>query len=150
VSGAGLQALLGQADVQISGFSDTMLTRLGNALAQGLAAGDSTGTISASIQSTFDDVAASQADLIAVTEVARAQTAGTIDAYNDSGIGRFDLITEADACPVCLDVESDNPHDVDDSDAQPPIHPRCRCAVTAVITTGASSDETDDSSDDES
>jgi SPP1 gp7 family putative phage head morphogenesis protein len=149
VKGAGLADLLGQADITIKGITETNLERMGNALSQGLANGDDVGTIARTIGDLTTSAGNAQAQLIAVTEVARAQIAGTVDQFTEAGIDQFDLLTESDACAECLDVADDNPHDLSDSDAYPPIHPRCRCAITAVVKTGGGDAPTEEDADDD-
>lgn len=149
VSGTGLSELLDQADITIKGVTKTNLERMGNALAQGLSQGLGPDEIGRTIRDLTTSAGNSQAQLISVTETARAQSAGTLDTFTDSGITQFDGIAESDACPVCLDWVDENPHDL--GDEVPPIHPRCRCAIAAVVNTSASSapvDDEDDSDDD--
>lgn len=146
VSGAGLSELLDQADITIKGVTQTNLERMGNALAQGLSQGLGPDEISRSIRDLTTTAGNSQAQLISVTETARAQSAGTLDTFTDSGIAQFDGIAESDACPICLDWVDENPHDLGDD--VPPLHPRCRCAIAAVVNTSASSVPTDDDDDD--
>jgi SPP1 gp7 family putative phage head morphogenesis protein len=124
----GLAALLADADVTIRGITDSAMARLGNALAAGLAAGDSTDTISRSLEDLLGD--ATSADRVAVTETARAMTQASLDAYRANGVEQWDWLLTAGACPACEDEWADNPHGIDDS--PPPEHPNCRCAVAPV------------------
>lgn len=124
----GLADLLRGADQTIRGITGSAMTRLGDALAAGLAVGDSTDTISRALEDILGDSA--QADRVAVTETARAMTLASIDAYRANGVEEWDWLLTAGACPACEAEWADNPHGINDS--PPPEHPSCRCAVAPV------------------
>lgn len=136
VEGPGLRDLLDSEGLTnaLTDMSDSQLSRIGNALADGLSAGDSPDDIADSI----DDVVGSDARsfMIADTETARAMTAAAVDSYTANGVEEGDLITADGACPVCEAIADSNPHPVDDAEAQPPIHPYCRCAFAPVVPKG--------------
>lgn len=131
VADGGLRTLLDQAGVSIKSIADTSLDQAGNIIGDGLARGDSVDTIARAL----GDIVASpsRAEMIAHTETARAQTAASFDIYRASGIGEWDLLTVAGACPVCMAVAAANPHPVADSSDAPPVHPRCRCAASPHV-----------------
>jgi len=128
VADGGMRALLDQAGVTVKSIVDTSLDRAGNLIADGLARGDSVDTIGRSLR----DVVASpsRAEMIAHTETARAQTAASLQVYDQSGVTMWDLLPADGACPVCLAVAAANPHPVSDQSDAPPVHPRCRCAAS--------------------
>jgi len=129
VSGGGLGQLLEQAEITLRGVTDSMMTRLGNGLAGGIDRGDSVEAIGRALRDVVGDPL--RADTIAVTETARAMTAATFDTYQANDIAQWNLLIEDDACPVCEDIENDNPHDMGDDG--PPYHPNCRCAASPVV-----------------
>lgn len=125
----GLRALLDKADVTIKSIQDTRLDALADILASGAAAGDSVPTMAANIEALLDDP--DRAEMIANTELNRAVSQASLDAYKANGISRWDLIIEADACPLCEHEAYDNPHEYDDD--QPPYHPSCLVGSTRVV-----------------
>lgn len=69
---------------------------------------------------------------LVVTELAHVQVLSTIDTYKQNGVTQYRLITEPDCCDECND-ESNEVFPIDDEEHLPPLHPRCRCSVLAVI-----------------
>lgn len=76
--------------------------------------------------------------MIAGTETAFAEVAGTLEGYAASGVvdGK-QWSADANACPLCLDLngvivplDEEFPEDAGDG---PPLHPNCRCLVSAVL-----------------
>lgn len=114
----------------IQGISDTTLDQFGSIISEGLLNGSSVDDIADQLGAFLDDP--DRAFTIANTEVADAVTSASIDQYAAQGVAQFDLITSPDACDDCVDIEASNPHDLDDDDSQPPIHPNCRCAASPV------------------
>lgn len=128
LNSGGLADLLGDAEVTIRGITGTTLDRLGNALADGAASGESADAIAASLAELIGDPA--RAYRIAVTELARAVSQASLDSYGRDGVARYDLVTSPGACVLCLDAAADGPYAVDDPEGRAPIHPTCRCAVS--------------------
>lgn len=118
------------------------MDRLASALADGLSAGDNNETIAASMADLSDN-----ADVIATTETARAQSAATMETYTDNNVGQWRWLAEDDACPVCEDNADDSPYDVGDGPSVPE-HPNCRCAYAPIITDSDGNDLTDSGDDD--
>jgi SPP1 gp7 family putative phage head morphogenesis protein len=131
VRDSGLQDLLSSAMVTINGVTGTAMTRLGNVLADGIAAGDSVQTIS----SNMTDFALSddRAFVIANTETNRAMTTATLSTYDQNGVDQWEFLSEDDACPICDDLSGQTFDTGSDSDNAPPIHPSCRCTVLPVV-----------------
>jgi len=134
VANGGLKDLLDGDGIRLKGINDTTLERIGNKIADGLAAGDSVDAIARGIRSSvLGD--AFRATMIAHTEMARAMTDASLSTYALNGIRQWNLLTTGGACALCLAVEARNPHDVaDKTDSTPPLHPLCRCAVSPVVT----------------
>jgi SPP1 gp7 family putative phage head morphogenesis protein len=124
----GLSSLLSQTGVTIKSIVSTSLDQAGNIIAAGLERGDSVDTIGRALR----DVVASpsRAEMIAHTETARAQSAATADVYQANGVSQWDLLLADDACDDCVAVSEAGPYDASDTDDAPPVHPRCRCAMT--------------------
>lgn len=131
LANTGLDRLLQQARVTIKEIDDTTRARIATALERGVRAGDTVESIAAEIDKVRDNP--SRSHLIAVTETNRAMTRASIDSYRAAGLGQFNLLNSPGACPVCVAIKDANPHPLDDLDAQPPVHPRCRCAAQPVV-----------------
>ena len=138
----GLQDLLDQAGVTIQSIEQTLMERLGNVIADGLSAGDSTDVMANNIA----DAVGGNADLIAITESARAMQAATMDTYQANDVDSWNWLAEDDACQICLDAVDDGPYDSNNPpDPDIPAHPRCRCAPVPVVDTETSpTDNADD------
>ena len=107
--------------------------RLKNIVVNGMANGDSSPDIARQIRASFDTLSKDRALLIARTETIRASAEGSKTAYSRAGIEQVALLPAMDACPVCMELASENPYKVDDNAVYPPIHPNCRCAVVPVF-----------------
>lgn len=93
-----------------------------------------------------------RADLIANTEVRRANSAGAVEGYQaaaDAGVSvQKEWLPDVDPCPICQDNADEGPIDLDDEfssgDDYPPAHPNCECAVSPVVVDESDSSSTDD------
>ena len=121
----GLKDLLDQVNLTIKGINETTMDRLGNILSEGLAAGNGPNDIARDMRDYIDDPA--RAEMIATTEANRAQTDATSDQLQEMGFSQFDWLAYDGACEECLDLEDNNPWDMDSD--QPPDHPNCRCSI---------------------
>jgi Phage portal protein len=144
---AGWHAALEQAQIDLAGIPDTTMDRIGSIIAQGFNNGQDDMATARDIDDVIGDP--SRAELISHTETARMLNQASMDTYQELNATQFDLITSADACDDCLDQEAANPHDLDDPDAQVPIHPRCRCSSTPHIDDSAPIDATPDTTGDD-
>lgn len=125
----GLAELLERAGVTITSVSDTYLDDLANALALGLENGDSVDTIAGDLADILEDP--SHADMVAVTETARAQTAASMDTYLANDVPLLEWLEEDDACEDCMENGDASPIAIDDEwpNGDVPVHPNCRCAL---------------------
>ena len=78
-----------------------------------------------------------RADMIARTEIARADVQGSLILYKDSGVvDQKQWITGAGCCDDCQEL-NDEVVDIDenfsDGSDGPPAHPACRCDVIPVV-----------------
>lgn len=139
----GLEVLLEDSDVTIRGIFDTVLDRLGNAIAYGLDNGLPASQIADNISTvdpvTGEPLVSDHADMIAITETSRAQGQATMDTYIANGIEEYDWMAEDDACdkPLgnnCKENEAEGPYEVSPlPDPRIPQHPNCRCTYLPVI-----------------
>lgn len=125
VADGGLRSLLDSAGITVQGITDTILDEVGNGIADGLTNGWSSEKIGRSIADLVGSD--SRAMMIAHTEVARAQTAGSMDTYTASGVGTWDWVLSDDPCEECQAEADANPHQMSDT-VSVPLHPWCRCA----------------------
>jgi len=132
VSDGALAKTLDRIGITIDGIGETTIDRIGNIIGQGVAQGIPAKQIAKDIYASTD-LSQARADMIALTETARAYNEGSIDQYANFGVTQFDWVAYDDACPECLALEALNPHDL--ADDVPPLHPNCRCTTNAVIST---------------
>lgn len=144
----GLANLLDQSGVTIKGIQGSMLDRLGNTLADGLANGDSYQATAGAMANIVADPA--RAAVIADTEYARAMTAASLATYAQNGVGMVEWLAEGDACELCQENEDNSPQplDADWPNGDVPVHPNCRCAIAPAEEADTSSDD-DTSTDDD-
>jgi len=121
--GTKLQGILDQADADAQAIQGTTLSRIVDAITNGMASNASQSEISNSINSLINDPA--RADMIAVTETNRAYNAAVIDSYQAAGLTTWTWVTYEGACDICLSEEGE--HTI--GDAYPPAHPNCQCTV---------------------
>lgn len=131
VAGGGLKQLLDAADITIKGMTDSAIERVGNALAEALAAGDSYQDAAKAVR----EIVASKArsELIANTETCRAMTQAALDTYHENGIEQVSWQAEATACPACEANAGGGPYALDDAPTVPPEHPGCRCNLLPIV-----------------
>lgn len=65
--------------------------------------------------------------------IGRMVTAGTLALYRRYHVEEVAFLTAGDdnVCPVCEDAENSGPYRRDEA-PEPPLHPRCRCALVAT------------------
>ena len=70
-----------------------------------------------------------RAKMIARTEVNSVKNKARLQAYKDNNITWVDIVTMGDmkVCQECLDLESNNPYNINEIDNLLPVHPNCRC-----------------------
>lgn len=79
--------------------------------------------------------------MIARTETANADVAGTLIGFRQSGVvAQKEWDPDAAACEICLENADAGPIDLDDDfpsgDDGPPAHPNCECALIPVLAEG--------------
>lgn len=68
---------------------------------------------------------------LAITEMARIQTAVSKDSFERNGYDEYNLIEEPSACDICKEVARKGPYKVKDmmpGENSAPMHPFCKCA----------------------
>lgn len=144
IAGAELRRLLDESGIRIRSIAETRLEELADVLEQTLASDVtsipaegpqppvlSVGDLTRQLKAVLDNPA--NAELVAWTEIARAQGEAARTVYAESGYAEEDLITAHDArvCPRCAELEATNPHPI--GSFQMPVHPRCRCATIPAL-----------------
>jgi hypothetical protein len=140
VAGPGLRQLLAETGVRIKSITDSRLEELSDVLERTLASDETTREMNGpkpltlSVQSLTEqlkDVLDNpvNAELVAWTEISRAQSAAAEREYAESGVIEVDLSTAHDdrVCPICDAVADENPHPL--GSVHLPLHPRERCAL---------------------
>jgi len=135
----GLKDLLDAADQTVKDVTDTTLLRMGNAIADGLASGASVDTIASALQDFLDDP--SRADMIATTEVNRAQTTAQAEQLDAMGFSQWTWLAYDGACDECADNDG---QDFSFDDDMPPAHPWCRCSIVGSGEAALSDDNEED------
>jgi SPP1 gp7 family putative phage head morphogenesis protein len=129
----GLADLLAARDIWIKGIGETTVNAIGNRIAQGLAIGEGVPSISAGIRDYLGN--SDRADMIATTEVARAQNEGQSQELQGQGFGGWEWMAYDGACDECMDNDGQT---FTWDDPVPPAHPNCRCAIIGASEPSAS------------
>lgn len=130
--GRGLARMLDEAAIVIRGIDDTTRDLLAHALAEGTAAGENAATLAGRLSTILDDPA--RAEMVARTESARAMTVAARDSYTDNGIAGRQWLAASDAEPDCAALNGAIvAMDAEFPTGDPPLHPRCRCAIAPVL-----------------
>lgn len=146
IAGPGLQQLLAERDIRIKSIAQSRLQDLADVLERTLASDVthrqplpaplepslSVGDLARQLKDVLDKP--ERAELVATTEIARAQAEASRTVYRETGRSEVEISTAEDdkVCPVCSAAEEAGPHPI----GQPPmvpIHPRCRCAELPVL-----------------
>lgn len=144
IAGAELRRLLDEAGIRVKSIAETRLEELAAVLEQTLASDVtsisaegplpprlSVGDLTRQLEAVLDNPA--NAELVAWTEISRAQSLAAEKVYAENGIAEVDLSTAHDSrvCPVCQAVADKNPHPL--GTVVLPLHPRERCALIPVL-----------------
>lgn len=126
---------------ELDGLNDEMARRLTRELANGLSEGLNPRDMARNISGEMS-VAKNRATLIARSETVRAHSQASIERYREMGIEEVGLEPEVElatatdqrVCQQCAEAAQQGPWDLDEfegSEFQPPIHPNCRCSISA-------------------
>lgn len=145
IAGAELRRLLDDAGIRIKSIAETRLEELADVLEATLASDVTTiepdgelpprlsvGDLTRQLEDVLDNPR--NAELVAWTEIARAQAEAARVVYAQSGMAEVDVITAGDArvCPACEAAMASNPHPLGGAPVVP-LHPRCRCAEIPAL-----------------
>lgn len=129
--GRGLRTLLAESKVAIRGISEFTMERLARELAAGVDVGESKQDLTKRLTGVLGDK--KRAETVARTEVARAQTAATLDVYASNGMGGKKWLASRDAEEHCRRLNGKVWTLNDPLAPRLPLHPRCRCSFTPVL-----------------
>ena len=124
MGGASLDSLLLSAAGLARDLAQTLATRIAESVARAVRDRPAY-AVGARVRQLLSSAA--QAELVATTEAARAQSAAAADALGMSGVPFFDWLTDADPCAACAEQADANPHLR--GALVPPLHPNCRCSI---------------------
>lgn len=146
IAGPGLRQLLAAQGITIQSIADSRLEELAAVLEAALASDVtevpalpaplppqlSVGSLARQLRDVLDNPG--RAELVAHTEIARAQSEAARTVYRETGVGEVEVLTAEDdkVCPLCDAAEADGAHPVGSAPLVP-LHPRCRCAETPVV-----------------
>lgn len=131
----------------VKNLNTSLETGIRNSVFEGIAKGESIPKIASRVKDVLTDPGsynlngervaiseATRATMIARTETSRARNVGHLQAYADYGVTRYNCLSAGDdlVCDECLEAEAGSPWSITDMNAPTiPIHPLCRCTVTA-------------------
>lgn len=133
-------ALIGRNARETGELAETTRDRIRAAITKGLEDNVGKDAIAAALEDDFA-FSSDRADLIARTEIANANGAGSHEGLDQAAAAGLQLehswICEDDACEICLANEAEGwiPHDqpFKSGDMNPGAHPNCRCAEAARV-----------------
>ena len=132
-TGAGLKELIRDAQVTIDGIANTRMNQLGTILGTSASEGWSVKETANAIESLLRNP--ERAELIASTELNRANNAAAKDEYKDAGMTHVDWQTagagDVEVCEDCFENEANNPWLIDEV-PECPEHPNCGCQIVPV------------------
>lgn len=69
--------------------------------------------------------------MIATTEYGRTVNTGVLQYYVNQGVYMVDIVTAGDdlVCDDCLEIERNNPYEIEEAMNLIPVHSRCRCSL---------------------
>ena len=130
-TGSGFKDLLDRAGITMRGIEDTRLDMIGRVLAAGAERGSSVTEVARGIQGVIEDKARSE--IIAHTEMTRANTAAQLDNYKTNGVSEVEWqIADDNACEDCQAMAENSPYAITDIPEEPPFHPYCGCQLIPV------------------
>ena len=130
-----------QAGDLITGINETTRDTLGQLVSDAIASDSDVDELADRIEESglFSDY---RAEMIARTEINRAQNFGTLAAGREAEFAGMDRLAKVwtlgpDPCPLCEEAAEEGTIDLDDEfgDAgdAPPLHPNCQCELELVV-----------------
>lgn len=146
IAGPGLRQLLDASGIRIKSIADSRVEELADVLERTLASDEtkrqplpaplepslSVGDLARQLRDVLDRP--DRAELVAHTEIARAQSEASRTVYAETGVSEVEISTAEDAkvCPVCEAAQELGAHPLG-APPMVPLHPRCRCAELPVL-----------------
>lgn len=124
----------------LKGITQDMSAKLGQVLAEGLAAGHHPRKVAKRMAAEIEGITNKRAILLARTEIIHAHAEGQLDGFEDLGVEELELLAEfltagdSRVCPRCQALAGRR-FTVAEARGIIPVHPLCRCVWAAV--TGA-------------
>lgn len=123
---------------ELKGVTDEMDKQISRVLTQGIIDGMGSRAIAKQINDRVDSIGLTRARMLARTEIVRAHSEATLNAYEEAGaegvIADVEFSTAGDnaVCPECESLEGKE-FTIDESRGIIPVHPNCRCAWKSII-----------------
>lgn len=116
----------------VAGLIDHVRESISNALGKGQSDDSQGEQLSQSdiVDTTINDLIDELPELIAETETTGAIESTVLDTLKSGGVQQYRIVTEPDACVMCLHLADQGPVDI--GSVMLPFHPRCRCQVQPV------------------
>lgn len=113
-------------------YQDMLKNELSSLLQTGLIQGQNPRRLATHLRKRFG-VSQSNAERLMITELARVQTKAQKQSFERNGFEEYTFLALGDACPICkaLDEKHFKVAKMMPGTNAPPMHPRCRCSVSA-------------------
>lgn len=113
-------------------YQDMLKNELSSLLQTGLIQGQNPRRLATHLRKRFG-VSQSNAERLMITELARVQTEAQKQSFDRNGFEEYTFLALGDACPICkaLDEKHFKVAKMMPGTNAPPMHPRCRCSVSA-------------------
>ncbi len=113
-------------------YQDMLKNELSSLLQTGLIQGQNPRRLATHLRKRFG-VSQSNAERLMITELARVQTEAQKQSFERNGFEEYTFLALGDACPICkaLDEKHFKVAKMMPGTNAPPMHPRCRCSVSA-------------------
>jgi SPP1 gp7 family putative phage head morphogenesis protein len=122
----------------LKGINDEMDKQISGALARGMAEGQASSVIAASIVERVDKIGIARARVLARTETISAHANAALNTYEEAGIegvnvkSEFTTAGDNKVCKKCAALEG-RVYSVKSARGVIPVHPNCRCAWLPVV-----------------
>lgn len=113
-------------------YQDMLKNELSSLLQTGLIQGQNPRRLATHLRKRFG-VSQSNAERLMITELARVQTEAQKQSFERNGFEEYTFLALGNACPICkaLDEKHFKVAKMMPGTNAPPVHPRCRCSVSA-------------------
>lgn len=131
-----VQAVLDELALKVRSVAETTRNEIRALVGRQAAEGWSLSELAAALRAHGEEMSVIRAKTIAATETAAAYSAGSLLAYEESGVVESVEWLTSDPCPICAPLDGKvvplgKPFA--DGINHPPAHPNCRCAVAPIV-----------------